>query len=105
MSLSQSGERRLVVDVQRGTGGGGPVGTPAPSSTATTAAAWGPVSAVAAAASTTTARGALEASVDLEEDLLLLLSTSLGCRLGLRMVKVNEMCRYEISVESTFPTK
>ena len=87
LSLRQSGERRLVVDVQRGAGGGGSVGTPAPSSTAATTTAWRPVSTVAAATTASSARGTLEASIDLEEDLLLLLSAGLGGVLNLQKIK------------------
>ena len=108
-ALRERGEGRLVVE-RRGSLAGGTRAT----ATASLTTAAGTTTALAASttatlAATTAAKaaalGALEAGVDLEEDLLLLLSTSLRCRLGLRMVKVNEMCKYEISVESTFPTK
>ena len=50
------------------------------------ATAWGPVTTVGAVATTasTAARGALEAGVDLNEDLLLLLSTGLRGSLALQ---------------------
>lgn len=82
MFLGEGRESLLVIDVQRGCARV-TVGTPAPCCATATAAASRPVAPVAAA-STATPGGAFEAGVDLQEDLLLLLSARLGSGLALQ---------------------
>jgi hypothetical protein len=81
-SLGQGRERCLIVDVESGTACCA-VGTTASAAPTPTAAGW-PIASVTTAATTTTALRTIKAGVDLNENLLVLLGTSLGRILGLQ---------------------
>lgn len=82
-TLCEGRERRLVIDVQS-RGAGVAVGTTAPAAaTSSTTRPIDPVAPVATTATTATALRTFKASVDLEEDLLLLFGARLGGRLRL----------------------